>query len=773
MLLSFKDSDPGMAPLPTQARRAPEFDLSLVLVAVRRRKLVMLASVVAALVLGMLYLVTTPRTYMALTQVMIGDEVAGISSGFNRDATQAQNEVMLESMLRVLQSQSLALAVVDDLDLHENETFMEPPQSLLRRTVQGLRGAVSALLPGGGSAPEVETDPAAVAMHQQRVAAENLRESIAVRREGRSSVFSIRFVSTDPALAAQVVNAYGRAFVADQLIGNVEAASRVLDWLQNRILVIQRNSTEAALQAELFRARNGLLTVAGESLTVQTISQLNSELSTATVQLARMRALSSVYDELRQLDPVRFVASGAAGVRVPDAEFSAGQERLLGLLQRLEEVQLRHGPDHVEVAQLRDRIATEGRALQLEIERLHETTLNAVRALEAETTMLRASIDEISAENLELATARVELLALERRAQIFDALNETYLLRLQDLEQTQTFPVTNLRVLSLADVPDSAIAPRRTMVLAFMLVLGLGAGTGLAILRERRKQFIRTRDELLDASGRPFLGYLPRMNPAEMEAMATPVPVKRRLRGSDEPRFGFKYPFFVLDHPRSLFAETLRNIRVACETSREGRSGYVLGVVSVRPAEGKSTVSANLAALMAAPGQSVLLIDADFRTSGLSRKLHQSMGAGLREVLVGRDPWQDALRSEATTGLHFLASTFPNDDPVAGDLASAQEFRNVISEARDRYEITVIDLPPLGPVADARALLPVIDGLVMVLEWGKMSTEMLQGILSSDPVLYEKLLGLVLNKTDMEALGKYTQVDSAEGYYDAYVDPKP
>lgn len=761
--MRFEDSDPGMVPAAPRHRTGPEFDLSAALTAVWQHKAIMVAATLAALALGVLYITITPKSYRASIQVMIVEEVAGATGGFSRPSALGQNEVMLESALKVLESQSLALAVVQDLDLHRQTAFTSPKQSLIGTAVQRARGILGSFLPGA-TAPDKGSATRTDDTQAQMAAADALRQAIVVRREGRSSAFSIRYESTDPAQAAAVVNAYGDAFVSDQLIGNVDASARVLDWLRDRLLVIQENSTQATLKVEEFRARNGLLTVSGETLTVQTISQLTTDLATAIVELAQTRALSSVYADLRGLDPVTFVESGAAGARVPDGEFSAGEQRLLALLQRKEEVERQHGPDHVEVAQLRARIQTEGLALQREMQRMHESSLNAVRALEIEVDMLRNSIAEISAENLELAQARVELLGLERQAGIFDALNQTYLLRLKDLEQTQTFPVTNVRVLSVAEIPENQVAPRKSIVLGLMLVLGVIGGGGLSVIQSSRERFIRTRDDLQEVTGRPFFGYLPLMTASEMELPAAPPTLRTLLHQSDGPRETFAYQFAALAYPRSHFSETLRNIRVVCEASARNRPGFVLGVASVRSGEGKTTVAANLAALVAGAGRSVLLVDADIRTSGLSRMLGQSMGVGLREVLSGRSVWQAALRRETTTGLHVLPSTFATDDPVAGEMAAAPEFRDILNLARQQYDITIVDLAPLGPVSDARALQPVLDGVVIVLEWGKMHKELLRTTLSADPLLYEKIMGTVLNKTNMKALERYTRVDPHEGY---------
>jgi succinoglycan biosynthesis transport protein ExoP len=137
-------------------------------------------------------------------------------------------------------------------------------------------------------------------------------------------------------------------------------------------------------------------------------------------------------------------------------------------------------------------------------------------------------------------------------------------------------------------------------------------------------------------------------------------------------------------------------------------------------------------------------------------------------MLSGRAAWEAALRREMNTGLHFLPFTAGASDANADDLLGMPEFRNLINEARLRYDLTIIDLAPLGPVSDARALVPALDGLIMVLEWGKVSPDTLTEILSVDPALHEKLIGIALNKTDMSALAKYSRKEPSEGYYHGY-----
>ncbi|TGV81796.1 adenylyl-sulfate kinase, partial [Mesorhizobium sp. M2D.F.Ca.ET.145.01.1.1] len=95
-----------------------------------------------------------------------------------------------------------------------------------------------------------------------------------------------------------------------------------------------------------------------------------------------------------------------------------------------------------------------------------------------------------------------------------------------------------------------------------------------------------------------------------------------------------------IDAPASMFSETLRSAKIAFDVVMEGQGSRVIGVISVLPGEGKSTVAANLAGLLAANGARTLLIDGDLRNPGLSRSLGMEAEQGLMEAVVSGQTWQ-------------------------------------------------------------------------------------------------------------------------------------
>ena len=177
----------------------------------------------------------------------------------------------------------------------------------------------------------------------------------------------------------------------------------------------------------------------------------------------------------------------------------------------------------------------------------------------------------------------------------------------------------------------------------------------------------------------------------------------------------------------------------------------MIGFVSVLPREGKTTVAANFAGLLAANGARTLLIDADLRNPGLSRSLSLSPDKGLVEAIVGEQPWQNACLIDRKTKLSILPTVGRRRLSHTSELISGPGMASLIEEARNSFDYIVVDLPPFGPVIDAKAFAPLADGFVLVTEWGATPRVLVRSLLQTERQIAAKTLGVVLNKTDMKS----------------------
>ena len=225
--------------------------------------------------------------------------------------------------------------------------------------------------------------------------------------------------------------------------------------------------------------------------------------------------------------------------------------------------------------------------------------------------------------------------------------------------------------------------------------------------------------------------------------------------------------------PSSMLAETLRDVRIAADVVLEDRPFKVLGIISALPGEGKTTLAANLAAHIAAAGSPVLLIDGDMRKPSATRTLAPGATTGLIDALTSDGRWNDvAGRVDPDLPLAFVPNVMTRRLTHSRELLSSRAMRSFVKDAGETFPYIVLDLPPIVPVADARAVAPLVDAFVLVAAWGETPRALLRSQLASAPMIRERLLGTVLNRVDLDRLRRYEGdegrsqfIDRFGGYY--------
>jgi polysaccharide biosynthesis transport protein len=210
--------------------------------------------------------------------------------------------------------------------------------------------------------------------------------------------------------------------------------------------------------------------------------------------------------------------------------------------------------------------------------------------------------------------------------------------------------------------------------------------------------------------------------------------------------------------PFSAAAEALRYIKVAIDLHPTG--GKVIGMVSALPGEGKTTVAAGFAAFIAKSGARTLLIDADMRNPAMTRSLGYSNAPGLLNMVAEKSNFEDLVITDSKYKFDFLPSSTRTKPSNSSDILNSPAMKNMLSVARNDYDYVLVDLPPILPVVDVKAAAHLFDVFVLVVEWGSTSTDEIVKAVNASPLLSERLLGAVLNKTDEKVMRRF------EGYSD-------
>ncbi|MGD0643201.1 MAG: AAA family ATPase, partial [Roseiarcus sp.] len=319
--------------------------------------------------------------------------------------------------------------------------------------------------------------------------------------------------------------------------------------------------------------------------------------------------------------------------------------------------------------------------------------------------------------------------------------------------------------ITAATPPESASHPKRGLVLALSLVFGAALGSGAGALREHRDRVFRAAANVRDELGLEFLGMLQNVDASAIADSAN----------EEDPDLRLVHPTnslqrYSIDHPFSGFCEALRSAKVAVDLSLGERRPKVVGVISVLPKEGKSTVAKNFASLLAHLGARALLIDADLRNPDLTTGIARHAEAGILEAIRGDRPLRDLLLSEPDSGLFVLPAVVKKRVHHSSEILSSPGMRAVLAQAGVAFDYIVVDLPPLGLVVDVRAAASLFDAFLLVVEWGRTPRIVVQNMLTSDNALFQKCVGVLYNKVNMEKVALYEPYGSKEYYYNHYVN---
>ncbi len=754
--------------------------------AARRQRRVLLLWIGGFCLLGIAYLATTPPSYRATSTVLL----AGQSTGPVEDVEVSTNltDSWIETAQQVFRSHDLALRVDDILSLHDNPDYLNAPTSLTSRIIGTVVGSVRQVLDllspkpdfdSGGDGTSSAEDTAAQALKSK--IARGLQADLIVGRVGRSNALEIGIELHDPVLAARIVNAYTDAYTSDRLSKSFEATTRTTEFLQQRLSELEADARKAAMDAETFRAEAGLVATGDNLMTEENLNRLNAELSLAQGEAARSRALVASYDAA--------LARGADALTEMDQgrQSLPGDERLAEMGQALSALTARrgtvlrnYGPDHPRLEVLDAQIDESARRLYAEMERQAEVARGELEVAQARVASLRDAIVPLVEENSEALRAQIEYRLLEQRTDTLMRLYETFLSQFQETEQLRLYSGSQIRVLTPAEVPRGAASPSAKRVLAIAIVLGLMFGLVHAAIREGRERYVRTAADVIDGLKLRFLGYLPKLSPVERDR-AAPEPDADAANADTGPTGGegsprrhvIHYPLAHMTGPRTRYSETLRTIRNVSQSSMESRSGTMIGITSILPSEDKTALAADFAGILSVSSSSVLLVDGDPRSRRLSRMLGLESGSDLADVIADTADWRDCRATIAGTNVDVIGWSGATALSHPTDVLSSRGMGEFLIAASREYTHVVVDLSPLGPVVDAREVVPYVDQVVLMAPWGKTPYELVNRTLQQEPELSSRLIGVVLGAVDMDELKRYigpSQTESFDGVFASYFD---
>jgi succinoglycan biosynthesis transport protein ExoP len=769
----------------------------------RRQFPVFIFILACSLVLGLVYLFTAPARYTAHAMLLI-------DSSRLRVLQQQQGPVgdipldtaQVETQVEILKSENIGLAVVKEMRLTEDPEFT--------KSSGGILGFVFSLL----ASPETQSED-----ELTRKALRGFLQGRSISRVGRTYVLDVGFTSLSPSRANGIANAIADAYIVDQLEAKYQATRRAGAWLQDRIKELRTQASNADRVVLDYKEQNKIVDVGGGSaaggvrlLGEQQLGELNTQLGTARAATVEAKARLERITEVMKRD----VPDAAVADSLRNEVITKLRTQYLELSNREAIWSARYGADHLATVNLRTQMHEIRRSIVDELGRIAESYKSDYEIAKARQEDVERSLAALVADSQSTNRDRLGLRDLESTAQVYHTIYDNFLQRYMEAIQQQSFPITEARVISTAAKPSRKSSPVALAVLAIAAAAGLILSFGVALIRDATDSVFRTTRQVETLLGVNCISVLPLLRTTALEkstarATAASEADKRvqnvgvrepqiseqqaglgnavlhsvpglsgnissvrsaHVRGlaNDRPADNLllgtgsrEFMRSVVEKPLSAFAEGIRSVKMAADIAGSIRNNKVIGVTSTLAGEGKSTVSSNLAQLIAHAGKKVILLDGDLRNPTLTRSLSPTARLGLIDVLSGNVTLQDALQFDSETHLAFLPAVLESRLAHTSEILASDAFRNLVDDLKKDYDYVIIDLSPLAPVVDVRATAATVESYLYVVEWGKTRIKLVQRQLESAPELAERLLGVVLNKANVKALERYEGRDGS--YY--------
>jgi capsular exopolysaccharide synthesis family protein len=411
-------------------------------------------------------------------------------------------------------------------------------------------------------------------------------------------------------------------------------------------------------------------------------------------------------------------------------------------LSRMSQLSVEYGPKHprmlqvtAEVGEIRDRI-------RVEIERIIVGLEQEAEFAAARVNSLQVSLDFARGETSEQNKEAIQLRALQRQAAANRALYERFLNRFKETSSTQDLETSNARILSRAEGAGLTYPNRNKMLRNYILMAFFGA-CGLVLGLQVLNPGLLSPEQVQQVLQKNVIGLIPL------------IPGKVVLHDH------------VLEKPNSSLVEAINSLKFSLELSDPDHPVKAVAVTSAVPEEGKTTLAISLARVVAASGKKVLIMDGDLRRSSVGKRLNlRGKHKGLADlVLAGDADLSEFILRDEKGKLDYLppgTAKYTN----ATDIFSSHRMASIIELLKSRYDLVVVDTPPVMAVADARIIGRVVDKMIFVIRWDKTPRKVARAALEQLRRAEVSVAGIVLQQVDLKRYGRVGYGDS--GYYYHY-----
>ncbi len=605
-------------------------------------------------------------------------------------------------------------------------------------------------------------DPLPSDFSKEKFIAEILQQNLNVSGVRGSDVLKVKVQASDPVAARIIANAYVRHVLKWNLRKKKEETSNIRNFIEEQLKVFQNKLNKAEKELQAFREKNTMV-----SLT-ETSTEILSRITDAEINFNQVKTEISaltqqkrfIDQKIREENPFFKITSDPSIQRLKqkllelEKEYSLDQagsdgvdpRKMMKLKLEIDSVKHVIITNQLNVNKSNDLLDPLSQVRNLVQESINtelalETNIARKQALEKILNDYNAKLQMLPKQEMQLAH---HLRDMEVNRNIFNLLQE----KLQEARISEASKVGDIHIVDPANTPKDPISPKKKRNLLLGVLLGLFFGIGLAFILETLDNSIKSQEDVENYINLSVLTSVPSISNSKL-------PLVKKDKHTKE-----SYAEKLLNHSnsKSHLSEAYRMLQINISFVNADNFLKSILITSASPGEGKTLNAINMAYAFNLAGKKTILIDCDLRRSMVHNVLNLSKEPGLTNVLIKKNHLDETIREMWQPNFSVIPSgTLP---PNPAELLNSQRMKEILSELKKRYDIIIIDSPPIIAVTtDTTILSKEVDGVCLVIKSGNTTYS---AALKAKQLLVNsnaKIIGTILNDVDFK---------NVYGYYDDY-----
>ncbi len=681
-----------------------------------RRRIFILVVLVAVVMLVLLATLIQTPTYKATSLLQIEREATKVVEFDDANPIERSGDKdFYTTQYELLKSHSLAERVIAELNLQPQS---DPNQQGILAWIKGLFEDKDA-----DSFATVEQSDLLKASSDKINKVNAFLGALSIEPVRNSRLVKVSFVSPDPVLAARITDTYAQSFISMNLEKRFEANAYAKTFLEERIRQVKSKLEDAERAQVEYARQNDIFSFDKEGGTTSGQNLQEFNVAMAKAEQERIKA-ESLYTQIytKSSDLPRELENGLIQqLKSERAKIESDYQDKLKTFK----------PNYPVMQEMTARIKEITLQINKEVASVRTAVKSSYEAAKRQEDMLRGKLSESKGEVLDQQSRSIQFNILKREADTNRQLYDGLLQRLKEVSVAGGVGANNIMVVDKADIPNTRFKPNIKLNLLIGLLLGTFAGIGLAFFIEYLDDTFKSGEDIERSLGLPLMGIIP-----EVEEVNTIADTLAQMND---------------DASRSAMAEAFRSVRTALQFSTPEGAPKVLGITSSHMSEGKTTTSLCLAVNFVQCGYSVLLIDADLRKPSLHKSFELDNKVGLTNHLVGLSPMSEIIHTTKVERLFFVPTGSLPPNPA--ELLQGSKMRDLIEDAKTKFDLIIFDGPPILGIADALILGNAVDRLLLVIRAGTTERSVVKTALKRLRMARVNPIGCILNKLDHKSLG--------------------